>query len=308
MNKFLRSLAQVVLASAISIGLITGCTPTTAERGPVAPTVNPTATPTSMDLSSQLQQLESEHAARIGVSAFDTGTGQTIAYRADERFGYASTLKAFVAAGFLSEIPATERDTVVTWTQDDIDAAGYSPVTSEHISGGLSLAQLAESAVRSSDNTATNIILRNIGGPAGLQQILRAAGDDTTEVVHDEPALNLIQPGSTNDTTTPAAFTDDLRVFLTGTVLNESDKATLREWMSNNATGDSLIRAGTPDGWDVADKSGGAYGIRNDIAIITPPDRAPIILTILTATNDPHAKYDDRLVADTAQTVLDALT
>lgn len=295
--------------AAVSVGLLTGCAPATDGRATSAPSVEPTASvPAEIDLSGELQQLESAYAARIGVSAFDTGTGQSISYRADERFGFASSFKVFVAAGFLSQVPAAERDAVVTWTQEDIDAAGYSPVTSEHIAEGLTLSQLAEAAVRSSDNTATNIILGKIGGPAGLQEILRQAGDDTSNIVNAEPDLNIIEAGSTDDTTTPAAFTAGLHAVLTGDLLTETDTTTLLDWMSDNATGDALIRAGAPDGWTVADKSGGAYGIRNDIAIVTPPDRAPIILTILTVKNDPDAEYDNNTVADTARVVLDALT
>lgn len=294
--------------AAVSVGLLTGCTPVTDERPPNSPSATPTASvPAEIDLSDALQQLESEYAARIGVSAFDTGTGQTISYRAGERFGFASSFKVFVAAGFLSQVPAAERDAVVTWTQEAIDVAGYSPVTSEHIAEGLTLSQLAEAAVRSSDNTATNIILGRIGGPEGLQAILRQSGDSTSEIVNAEPDVNIIEAGSTDDTTTPAAFTAGLHAALNGDMLAEVDKTTLVDWMSGNATGDLLIRAGAPDGWAVADKSGGAYGIRNDIAIVTPPDRAPIILTILTVKNAPDAEYDDNTVADTARAVLDAL-
>lgn len=294
--------------AAVSVGLLTGCTPVTDERPPNSPSATPTASvPVEIDLSDALQQLESEYAARIGVSAFDTGTGQTISYRAGERFGFASSFKVFVAAGFLSQVPAAERDAVVTWTQEAIDVAGYSPVTSEHIAEGLTLSQLAEAAVRSSDNTATNIILGRIGGPEGLQAILRQGGDSTSEIVNAEPDVNIIEAGSTDDTTTPAAFTAGLHAVLNGDMLAEVDKTTLVDWMSGNATGDLLIRAGAPDGWAVADKSGGAYGIRNDIAIVTPPDRAPIILTILTVKNAPDAEYDDNTVADTARAVLGAL-
>lgn len=294
--------------AAVSVGLLTGCTPVTDERPPNSPSATPTASvPAEIDLSDALQQLESEYAARIGVSAFDTGTGQTISYRAGERFGFASSFKVFVAAGFLSQVPAAERDAVVTWTQEAIDVAGYSPVTSEHIAEGLTLSQLAEAAVRSSDNTATNIILGRIGGPEGLQAILRQGGDSTSEIVNAEPDVNIIEAGSTDDTTTPAAFTAGLHAVLNGDMLAEVDKTTLVDWMSGNATGDLLIRAGAPDGWAVADKSGGAYGIRNDIAIVTPPDRAPIILTILTVKNAPDAEYDDNTVADTARAVLGAL-
>jgi beta-lactamase class A len=77
--------------------------------------------------------------------------------------------------------------------------------------------------------------------------------------------------------------------------------------MSGNATGDTLIRAGAPDGWVVADKSGGAGGIRNDVAVVTPPGRAPVVVTVFTTRNDPDARYDDALVARAAAIVLGAL-
>jgi len=75
--------------------------------------------------------------------------------------------------------------------------------------------------------------------------------------------------------------------------------------MSGNATSDSLIRAGAPSDWTVADKSGGAGGIRNHVAIVTPPNGAPIIISVLTAKNDPAAEYDDELVPRAARAVLE---
>lgn len=78
--------------------------------------------------------------------------------------------------------------------------------------------------------------------------------------------------------------------------------------MSGNATGDALIRAGAPADWTVLDKSGGVGPIRNDIAVVTPPGRAPILLTILTTRTDPAAPYDDALVAAVARLALAALS
>jgi len=57
----------------------------------------------------------------------------------------------------------------------------------------------------------------------------------------------------------------------------------------------------------VADKSGGAGGIRNDVAVVTPPGRAPVVVTVFTTRNDPDARYDDALVARAAAIVLGAL-
>jgi beta-lactamase class A len=306
-------LASIALVMAATIA---GCTPadgngsaqgTGSSSGPSAgPSAAPsTATPpAAVDLSPELSDLELRFDARLGIRAVDTGTGRTVSYRADERFGYASTLKVFAAAEFLRTVPPAERDVVTTWTQADIDAAGYSPVTTEHLATGLAWSELAEAAVRSSDNTALNLVLGRIGGPGALDAGLEALGDDVTEVVNLEPALNTIEAGSTEDTTTPAAFAADLEALLEGSSLAETDLRLLVEWMSGNATGDALVRAGAPAGWTVADKSGGAGGIRNDIAIVTPPGRSAIVLTVFSVKNGVDAKYDDALVAAAAEVVL----
>lgn len=245
-----------------------------------------------------------EYDATVGVVAVDTATGATVSYQPDRRFGYASTIKVFAAAAFLRTVHGADRDERVRWTTSDVAAAGHSPVTSEHIADGLTYSQLAEAAVRSSDNTALNLVLRRIGGPSALGAALQGLGDDTTSVVHDEPDLNTIEPGSTEDTTTPAAFTADLKRVLDGRTLGAADTATLLDWMSGNATGDTLVRAGAPEGWTVADKSGGAGGIRNDVAWVTRGSGTPIAITVLTVRNAEGARYDDALVARTAAAVL----
>ncbi|NQX13308.1 class A beta-lactamase [Microbacteriaceae bacterium VKM Ac-2855] len=294
-----------------AVALLLAATACTGAPAPVATTTAPatsTATPEAIDLSAELAALESAFAARVGVSAVDTATGRRISYRADERFGYASSMKALAAAEFLHDVPVSERDGLVTWSADAVDAAGYSPVTSEHIADGLTLSELAEAMVRSSDNTAFNLILERLGGPAALDAGLGELGDDTTEVVNPEPPLNDIEPGSTADTSTPDAFTADLTELITGSRLSEDDRALLLDWMAGNATGDALIRAGAPSGWVVADKSGGAGGIRNDVAVVTPPGRAPVIITVFTVKSDPEADYDNDLVAQAAEVVLRALS
>jgi len=283
-----------------------GCSTSAPPPQETAPTVSSAPEAVEHDVFVQMTELESEYEARIGISALDTRTGSTVAFRAEERFGYASSIKAFVAAQFLREVPAADRDELITWSADALDAAGYSPVTSEHVETGLTLAQLAEAAVRESDNLATNLVLERIGGPSGLRSALRDLGDDTTAVVNFEPALNTIEPGSIDDTSTPDAFTDTLSTFLNDDTLSAADRATWIDWMSGNATGDALVRAGAPAGWTVADKSGGAGGIRNDVAVVTPQGEDPVLITIFTSKNDASAPYDDAVVERAAAIVFAA--
>ncbi|PPG90971.1 class A beta-lactamase [Rathayibacter sp. AY1F3] len=306
-SRTLRALAASALLLALGGCTTTADTPVAPPSSASVPSSGSSATPPPIDVSAELAALENEFDARIGVSAVDTGSGRRVDHRADERFGFASSLKALAAAEFLRTVPAAERDEVVTWTVADVEAAGYSPVTEETTATGLPLSQLAEAAVRRSDNTALNLVLRRLGGPSALDRGLEALGDTTTEVVNEEPALNTIEPGSTEDTTTPAAFTADLAAVATGDVLSAEDRALLLDWMSGNATGDTLVRAGAPAGWSVADKSGGAGGIRNDVAVVTPPGRDAVVLSILSTRNDPEADYDDALVARAAAVVLGAL-
>jgi beta-lactamase class A len=309
-----RTRKHLIAAAVLALALpLAGCTsspapstePSTATRSAPAPT---TASPTApapappIDVSEQLAALEDRYGVAIGVSA-RTAEGSVVEYRQSDRFGYASTIKVFAAAMLLKTTTPEERAAVVTFTQADIDAAGYSPVTTEHLSTGLTLDQLAEAAVRRSDNTALNLVLSAVGGPDALQQFLRTLGDDTTMVTSYEPDLNTATPGDDSNTTTPAAFTTALQSLLA----DESLADTILTWMTGNATGDRLIRAGAPAGWQVADKSGGAGGIRNDIAALTTPAGEQLTLTILTTTDDPAAPYDDAVVEETARVVLGAL-
>ncbi|MFJ2534607.1 class A beta-lactamase [Microbacterium maritypicum] len=283
-----------------------GAPPPAAESAPASPTARATTTDLDELAADELAALEQEYDATVGVMAVDTGTDESVSYGEDRRFGFASTIKAFAAAVFLQSVSGAARDEIVHWTTEEA-AAGHAPVTSQHVEDGLTYAQLAEAAVRVSDNAALNLIVDRIGGPAALDDALAELGDATTEVVNDEPTLNTIEPGSTDDTTTAAAFTTSLTRILDGSTLSAADAALLVDWMSDNRTGDALIRSGAPAGWTVADKSGGAGPIRNDIAVVTRPGQGPIIITVLTSRNDPHADFDDTLVASAASITLDAL-
>lgn len=260
----------------------------------------------STDLDETFATIESEYDARVGVYAIDTGSDQTIDYRSEERFAFASTYKALAAALVLKQNTMEELEEVITYTEDDL--VSYSPITEKHVDTGMTLAELSEAAIRTSDNTAGNLLFEELGGPEQFQQSLREIGDDVTQSDRYETALNEFTPGNTRDTSTPAALAMSLQGFAVGDLLTDDKRERLLDWMQGNATGDTLIRAGAPEGWTVADKSGaGRYGTRNDIAVVWPPDREPIILAIMTRHDTEDAEYDDALIAEVAEATLNAL-
>ncbi|AGL17078.1 beta-lactamase [Actinoplanes sp. N902-109] len=238
--------------------------------------------------------------------ALDVKSGHAVAYRADERFAYASTYKALAAGALLAHTSDADLDDMVTYQRADLVA--HSPVTGKKLADGISIGDAAEAAVRVSDNTAANLVLRELGGPAGWEKDLRGVGDTVTEAARTEPELNAATPGDKRDTSTPRALAADLRAYVLDDALDAGDRSTLTRWMTGNATGNTLIRAGVPKGWTVADKSGGGqYGTRNDIAVVWPEPDRPLVLAVLSSRAGADADYDDALIARAASVVVAAL-
>jgi beta-lactamase class A len=250
--------------------------------------------PSAADTERAFRELEREFDARLGVYAVDTGTGREVAHRADERFAYASTFKALVAGAVLLEYGLDGMDEVITYSADDL--VDVSPVTENFVETGMSLRELCAATLWYSDNTAANLLLDALGGPNGLEAVLEEElGDDVTEMDRYETELNEATPGDIRDTSTPRAFAGNLREFLLGDVLTPDERELLRMWMVTNTTGETLVNAGLPDDWTVADKSGaGGYGGRNDIAVVWPDGGGdPFVLAVMSTRDEPDAEPDD---------------
>lgn len=253
----------------------------------------------------EFSQLEKKFDARLGVYAIDTGTNQTIAYRPNERFAFASTYKTLAAGVLLQQNSIDTLNEVIKFTKEDL--VDYSPVTEKHVDTGMTLGEIAEAAVRYSDNTAGNILFHKIGGPKGYENALRKMGDRVTMSDRFETELNEAIPGDIRDTSTAKAIATNLKELTVGNALPHQKRNILTDWMKGNATGDKLIRAGVPTDWVVADKSGaGSYGTRNDIAIVWPPNRSPIIIAILSSKDEKEATYDNQLIKEAAEVVVNA--
>ncbi len=226
--------------------------------------------------------IEAREGGRLGVAVLDTGDGATLGYRDDERFPMCSTFKLLAVAAALKRIDeGTERlDRKIAYTAADL--LPYAPVAKAHVAdGGMNVGDLCAAAIDWSDNTAANLILQSIGGPAGFTQFARSLGDSVTRLDRIEPELNAATPGDERDTTSPRAMLGDMRAVLTGSALSEASRRQLESWLVDDKVGDKRLRAGLPPSWRVGDKTGsGDYGSTNTIAIIRPPGRAPIFAAI----------------------------
>ena len=230
----------------------------------------------------QVKAIEQKLSGRLGVALLDTVSSQRFEHRAHERFPMCSTFKFLAAAAVLHRVDLKQDELarVISYTKADL--LEYAPVTKVHVDeGGMMLGALCAAAIQQSDNTAGNLLLRTLGGPEGLTRYARSLGDKATRLDRIEPSLNSALLGDERDTTTPAAMLEDLRVLLLGEALTPAARDQLDAWLAGNETGADTLRAGLPKDWKVGDKTGrGANGATNDIAILRPPGRQPILVAV----------------------------
>jgi len=246
------------------------------------------------NVEKKLAELERRHGGRLGVAILDTAKSKPIAYRGDERFPLCSTFKCLAAGFVLSRVDRKEESLGRRVVYGKKDLVTYSPATEKHADAdGMTMAEICEAAITLSDNTAGNLMLASFGGPEGLTTYLRAIGDNVTRLDRWETELNEATPGDPRDTTSPVAMLKTLRKLLLGDALSASSREQLIAWMIDCKTGEKRLRAGVPQGWRVGDKTGtGEHNATNDVGIIWPPNRAPILVTAYYV--DAIASADDR--------------
>ncbi len=260
-------------------------------------------------LGRELARLEIHVDGRLGVSILDTETGQRAGHRGTERFPMCSTFKALAAAAILARVDAGQEDLGRRVPIEAKDILAYAPAAKAHVGGDMTLAELCEAAVTLSDNTAANLILAALGGPAGVTAFARRLGDPVTRLDRTEPTLNEAAPGDPRDTTTPDAMAADLQALVLGDRLSPASRERLTGWLIANKTGDAKLRAGVPKDWRVGDKTGnGRRGSNNDIAVLWPPGRKPLVVTVYITQTKASTEASSAVTAAVARAVAAAVT
>jgi len=258
------------------------------------------------DFEATVKAIEHGLGGRLGAAFWDTHDGRRGSYRGTERFPMCSTFKLLAAAAVLAKVERGDEqlDRIVHYGQDRI--LEYAPVTSRHVGDGMSVSALCAAAIEQSDNTAGNLLLEMIGGPAALTGYLRGTGDVVTRLDRTEPALNAAETGDPRDTTSPLAMVETLERLLVDTkILSESSRALLQGWLVASTTGADRVRAGLPRGWRAGDKTGtGQHAATNDVAVAWPPDRKPVLIAVFSVESPKSPAERSHAIAEIAHEIV----
>jgi beta-lactamase class A len=254
--------------------------------------------------SAHLRELEAAAQGRLGVCILDTAAGQSYGHRADERFMMLSSFKLLACALVLHRVDAGLESMQRRMAYTARDLVPWSPITEKHVDqGGMSLSQLCEATLTTSDNTAANLILASYGGPTALTAYARQLGDAITRLDRTEPGLNVKTADGLMDTTTPRAMLDTLHKLLLGDALRAPSRSLLQQWLSASTTGTRRLKAGLPADWRIGEKTGTNDTDANDIGIVWPPGRPPVLVTAYLADSRASPQAREATLAQVGQLV-----
>jgi beta-lactamase class A len=289
---------RTFLLAASALPLASACTAGFAKR--------PGAS--AAEAEAALAALEASVGARLGVAAFDTGSGARVSHRATERFPMCSTFKTVLAAAILAR-SAREPGLLtrqVRYGRSDLQP--HSPITGKHLAEGMSVAALCAATVQYSDNAAANLLMTILGGPQAVTAYARSIGDTTFRLDRWEVELNTAIPGDPRDTTTPEAMAASVERLVLGDALAAAERRQLQEWLLGNTTSATRMRAGVPADWKVGDKTGGGdYGTNNDVGVLWPPAGAPLLVAIYLTFPAKDAPVRNDVVASAVRIAVNAL-
>jgi beta-lactamase class A len=229
----------------------------------VASPVTAAAPPELQGLESQLRALVASRPGDIGVAALDLDSGKMVSIHGNKAYPMASTVKVAVAAAYLSQVDHGRRslDTRI---------------------GPLSARSLLEAMLIHSNNTATDILIRNLGGPAEVQEWIdyhKLTGIRVNRTI----AQLLASPRDlfdVRDSATPEAMVILLRQIDRGNVLSPQSRVYLLDVMRRCATGSNRIRGLLDRTVNVEHKTGTLNNYTSDVGFITMPDGRRIALAL----------------------------
>lgn len=260
-------------------------------------------------LDYSIAELEVITGGKIGIYVINTANNMTFHYRGDERFPMGCTSKVMGVAAILKK--STQQPNLlqkrVNYTKTDL--TNWSPVTAKHLHGGMTIEALCAAAISYSDNTAMNLLVKELGGLKEINSFAYAIGNTTFRQDHGWPQEAMSGgEGNLDDSSTPKDMAKNLEKLTLGTVLGEAQQKLLVDWLQHNTTGNHRIRAGVPKSWVVGDKTGtGDYGTTNDIAVIWPQGCAPIVLAVYYTHSDKDAAMQEPIIAAVTRLVVNQL-
>jgi beta-lactamase class A len=241
------------------------------------------SSPSLSSLEQQLSSLVANKSADVGIAALDLNTGETVSVKGNTPFPMASTVKVAIAALYLAQVDNGHRS-----LDDTIN--------------GQSARSLMARMLIHSDNRATDILLKDLGGPTAVHNWLRDNGVSGLRV--DRTISQLLTSKrdlwDRRDSSTPVAMVDLLKRIYKAELIKPESRNYLLDLMSRCETGKNRMKALLP-GVPIEHKTGTLDGLTDDVGFITLPDGRRVAVAIFARGGNDRP----RTIAESARAIYD---
>jgi len=269
-------------------------------------------------LGSELDRIARETDGTLGAAVRIVETGETVVLNGDGRFPMQSVYKAPIGMAVLHEVDAgrLSLDAPIRVEAADLVPSGmHSPLRDAHPKGGVvPLRELLRLSVEESDGTASDVLLRLVGGKAKAQGYLSSLGVEGIRIETTEGEMGRDYQAQYRSWAMPGAAIDWLTALQQGKSLSPASRALLLGWMTTTKTFPTRLKGRLPAGTEVAHKTGssgsrdGVSAATNDIGIITLPDGRHLAVAVFLRDSKAKDEARDAAIAQVARAAWDKAT
>ena len=266
---------------------------------------------------STIGQIAARAKGRVGVFAVEFETNKVIAsYNADDHLPMQSVYKLPICMAVMKQVEAgqiTLDQKVRITKQDYIGTGGHSPVRDKYPNGTeLTVRELIRFAISESDGSASDVLMKVIGGPTVVQSFLSELGIKDLIVLDTEQAIIQNESLQYRNYSTPKAAVDLLRALQEKRGIAEAGQQLLLQDMIESSPGSMRLKRLLPAGTTVAHKTGtsgteqGITAATNDIGIITLPNGNHLGIAVFVSDSPADNPTRENVIARIGKVVFDS--
>jgi beta-lactamase class A len=252
---------------------------------------------------------------RVGAAALLIETGESAALHASDHFPMESVCKLPIAMAVLNDIDRgdlTLEEKIRVLPVDLVPPDTHSPLRDQHPYGAeVTVRELLDFAIRQSDGSASDVLLRLAGGASRVTSYTRGLGVAEMSIEESENAMGRSDQAGYRNWMTPTASIALLKAIQEGRALAADSRTLLLDFLSTSSTGLRRIQGLLPAGTVVAHKTGtsGTYhGMTrgtNDIGLITLPDGRHLAIAVFVADSRSDEASREALIAKLSKAAWD---
>jgi len=264
------------------------------------------------ELRDRIKQISQAARGRVGVKATVLETGESVTLNGDQQFPMQSVYKFPIAMAVLAQVDQGKLKLDQKIRVEASDVLQGSRILNEKSQGmEFSLAELLKYMVSESDNTASDVLLRQVGEPMIVTEYLRGLGVNNIVVANTEKELGQDTAVQYRNYATPDAAVVLLRAFHEGKGLSKSSQALLLQLMTETTTGSKRIKGLLPNGTVVAHKTGtsstvnGVTAATHDVGLVTLPNGRHMAISVFVSDSGANDAVREGVIAKVTKAAWD---